>query len=763
LKNRKLIPLVIFCIIPLCLILLEPLLKNYIADYLAKSTGLGYSYQLVDYFLVLIFILVIELVIILNYIIFSERWKTNKKIILSNFKIKVKRTFKNYPLIFLNIFAVILTLYFFLATNSLNLEIIIQDDYSWHYYHSWFTIEHLIPEFQSTIGFSNYFYAGHPLFTYYPPGIYFFIAILAFIGIPIELSIRIIVAATIIGFINIIYLLCRKLKISKLSSVFGSLTFLIFNEWTYFLNAGQFIFLFSVLLGFIFIYVFYDLITTKEDYLHNYRTYFLVFLLTLINFIHYITGLIIYLFMVIFILYRSLEKNKIHNSRSDYQVFLFITGFSALNSCFFLIPSALSSIQYVADISELIRNNIDNATFYVGTTYYVNQFIVSLTFSVFFFIVYGFIWILKKNEREFFPFNILLAFLSLFIIILRFLGTYINPQLTVITFDRFFVFISTLGAIVVGKFIDCAKLEALNFQKKHRIFFSIPHSIIIGLFISQIMPPIGPYFNSDWVSIEDDVKGIYEWIEDNGENEFRILLEDSCFITNHMWGGHSTSLLPTNLNYSFIGGYHSTFRGVFNPIINATSYDGLIFGEEEYNLPKIISRLNDLNIRFMIIWSENLSDFFEQNPLYFSSKQTIGRFKIFEYKHAVNSYFISTNSLSKFTNEKISQSSVVFKLESASKNDVIKISFQKFENWRCYLNGTECDFSSEDTLMRIQIPDNGDWEIEILWRKTDIEILSNIISIISFLSVISIIIFYSIKILKGRKGNEFKPELNQSQ
>ena len=40
--------------------------------------------------------------------------------------------------------------------------------------------------------------------------------------------------------------------------------------------------------------------------------------------------------------------------------------------------------------------------------------------------------------------------------------------------------------------------------------------------------------------------------------------------------------------------------------------------------------------------------------------------------------------------------------------------------------------------MRIIIPDNGDWEVEIIWEKTQIEIVGDIISTISIIIFIGV-------------------------
>lgn len=263
------------------------------------------------------------------------------------------------------------------------------------------------------------------------------------------------------------------------------------------------------------------------------------------------------------------------------------------------------------------------------------------------FLLGGFGIILFKKEKNGRLFTLFL-FLSFFYFTFSYFGSYIylisyfQPQRTLVA-------LSLLLIIPSSKTILFAQKRLIQLYKKNKIF-----GISLSMFAVSILVLF--LFNSNEVlgytwkmrlttEMPAEVEKLIDWMEENTSNQARVLIEDSGYKSNFVYGGHTISLFPLYTKREFIGGpypYLQFKKDLYIPHF----YEGTLFNHEveSFSLDDLKYFFDIYNIKWIIVWSERSKSTFNIYPDYLKKIKTIGNFTIYDVNREPN-YFVNSTGL----------------------------------------------------------------------------------------------------------------------
>lgn len=692
--------------------------------------------------------------------------------ILGLLKFKENKTVKKTFLIFPNFLLFSIFLFalftFFESRNLFNSEIITMNDFPIHHYRAWYSIEYLLPKFKSVLGFSPYFWSGYPTLHFYPPGLYLFCSFLSLFSVSISVSIRIFVALTFLLFTYIPYKFCRSLGHSKIASLMATFWVLMGTVWFGFLELGMISYVLSNILTILFIAVMFSYVDEDGEKvkLVDNRIFLSSLLFSLIILFHFSMALIIGIALIEYLIIHFLiDRNKDRIIR--------VLFFSILNAIipvllisFWAVPAFEVYDQFTIFMFEDRYASLAHDLWVWDTSLYADNliwgFVVLQIIGIMFSLVRK-----KKNEIFLFSLNLTILFLVL-----------LTPQIGFKFFSNIFVarflsFFELLNCVFVTRFFH----EAIIFAKKlHPLsirklvpFYSVTTVFFVSLIITGSI--FANHFGqrSDFVHWEEDVSKVFEWIDVNTSNSSRIIIEDTSFVrtTYRGWGwgwGGVLALLPVKTGKSFIGGYHPHHWYKWSNI--ATVREGIAFDVpfSEMNDAYFTNNLRIFNIRYLVVWSESGKTYLRSlanSSSNFTFVQKIGRFAIFNYTDAVESYILTNSTTSTYKLVRFDPNKIVIEIKNASKNDYFRFALYNFPNWHAYLNSNKIELNEEDFLS-VNIPKKGNFSLEFNWETSLLENICIILSSTTFLVLALLILaipFLKSKIVKHLKKSVFRRKM----
>jgi hypothetical protein len=791
-----------FFTIPVVLYIFEIFFRPFILK--LEPFGIKLSGSIID----LSFIICICILILFLFIMYflSKKFSIfNRNNLSSEENNQIKNSFDGTILIPL-IFGLVAVILIFSSKNLFNSALITRNDYSFHYYNSWFFEEHLLNEFQSIYGFSNHYYAGHPILSYYPPGVYYFIYILGLFNLDINISFRILMIICIMGNFLIPWSFMKRKKENYISIFFAMFGMLALTYWLLFLDFGVFPYMLSTILSFYLMNdycIYLKNINLREDkYFTKYKHILIILILSQL---HFFSLLVFFMFAILKILNQKLiiRKGRFNNSK-EFKVLILYATFAVLFEMIFFLPNFFISSNYF-----LTNEGFGILGFIAFIT--AHALTIDLFFTIPLFLIYFVIMGIsysvnesQKNKRYLkntfsnkirvlfiMPYANELLFLIailLILIITPFIHVLGYPLLSNLGPMRLITYFIPLITIFIGKFfenfINYVK-TIRNPKKKLLLSFVISFFFIFSFFnfYNFLYPPryggndrysLAPWtdFNShdeiDYTNLKDNVSDVFTWIEQNHEDDTRILIEESGLPSGYKWGDFSLSLLAPLYNTSFIGGNYYLFCVYYQKVFGSTAYEGKLFsknvsGDFDYQtneevLNGIENDLQNFNIKYLIIWSEDLQEFCEDNNGQFDYVINFDGFYIYRYKNAIESYVITNSTGMDYNNFILNQSIITFNIENASKYDTVQVSIQNFYNWNVYLNDSLIETTDDSDLIKFTISNSGNYNVKIIWEKSVFEEIGNSFFIAGLILIPCSLILDYFKIKNKKKNFKRKEE-----
>lgn len=676
---------------------------------------------------------------------------------------------KLFPLVSV-ILAIIVAFLFLGFHNLLNGKVIIWDDYPIHHLRGWYLRNHLLPNFNSILGFSPYFWAGYPTLHFYSPGFYMIMAFFGSLGMAIPLTIRLFIFLILVFYIVVPFIFCKYLDHSNLAALMASLWASSSIIWLKLLIGGMIPFLFSAITGMIFILLFFKYID-KTGQKNNQLVLLSALLFSFSTLMHFTIAIFLVAALFIFILCQCVWKRVNSAKNTLYFVFV-VVSLSFLILSFWVLPTIIAYQSNLNTIESLGLELSNPAWMLVDgiPNLFHSNIIWGFMAIVFLGIAFSF---RNKNQKEIFL--CILLFASL---IFTMIGVRIEAfQVAELGLVRFMVFFEIISSIFVSRFFQelISFLKARNAKSK-RLSLSRYHmvnSLYVSIFLIVVLTSLvttyshlkdyAPKYvyekgrfsvvlmeNHDYTNLDQSVRNVFSWIRDNTSNKSRVLVEDSGAYTLHFWGGHVLALEPILTGRHFIGGYQPYHWYCWSDL--ATCKEGEAFNRKfkTMNLTYFVENLERFNVRYLVLWTDDARNFANSFPDNLTLVSTFGAFQIFNFTQTNDSYCWTNSTWAKTRLIEFRPEKIVFEILNASKGDYFRFSLFKYSNYRVYVNTTEAKFIQEEPMMSLIAPENGNFEIKIVWTKSTLETVSMSVSLLSFLLIISYVVFMFVRYVKTK-------------
>ncbi|MHA1821378.1 MAG: hypothetical protein ACTSU2_05715 [Promethearchaeota archaeon] len=455
------------------------------------------------------------------------------------------------------IFGLLTAFSFFRAHNLFNMKIITHNDYSFHYYFSWYFNNYLMSEFKSSYGFSNYFYAGHPIVTFYSSGMYYLQYILWRLGINVELSIRLIIFLIILAYFFVPSMLINNTSNNKLFrfknifskrfepsdikshekiknvaqpfrnrimpiyTLFSTLSLFFMSIWLRILDFGLYPYMLSVILTFYLISDFEKRILThkKIEYLSNTSVKHFFILICIAN-LHFTSIIVFFIYMVIVILNQIFFKYKdITEFLSFLKLALIYSVFAFISVSLYLIPNIFETRHVFLPNDDLINMKDYSRLIFIVTSTLAIRFLLGLSMVSFFYILPGLILYLRYRRKN--KSSLLLnvqsnkntnntnsnGIFGVLAIILK------EPNQNKSKYLNYLILMLLFFIIITGGLILYAiGFEIINYISPMRfIAYIIPlASVFIGLFLTHIYSMFFENFKSIQLNIKTSFRKFYK-------------------------------------------------------------------------------------------------------------------------------------------------------------------------------------------------------------------------------------------------------------
>lgn len=604
-------------------------------------------------------------------------------------------------------------------------------DHPWHYYDFWYYWNTLLPEFKNVIGWTPYFYAGYPSH-FYPPGMNLIRVATAIITgglIPLTTVYKISLALTFIVTPISAYTLIRKLGFDKESCVIvGLFTTIPTFRSIEMIYWGMTPIIFATGLSPLVFAFFHDYATKKR--LQSLLSASIVF--GLIMFTHPLVAIAVCIGLVIYLItmeYGHWLKNI---------VALTTIGLtSSLLALFWVLPMFnLYTGYWTASLSIF--------PYFIVKTFmgFVNYHLV-LFFGVplvlWFFIFRGYVDFFRGSVSKQ-GFKFLLIYPVVIYVLAYWGATDFSPvqDLQLLHLMQYLgLYLVIVAGVMVRKML--ASKSVLCYFALFALFSTavIPHSAVTQMSLEG---------NILSTKLPDAVYGVFNWLGENGNSGTRVLLEDigDVYYVEIPWGhGLGTALAPVYVGeeVKYVGGYQP-FGHNFRENEIASTRGTVLFSVAVENLSydEFIQRVNDFNIKYLIVWS-NESKKFLNGLDDIALIETIDWFSIYRYEHAKESFIVRTHG--DVSAEVTDFGAREIKLQvKANETGKVTVSTTFFPNWKAYAGEERLSVEKKDIFPEITVPRKKEaYQVLLVFEESRLEWFSKWLSVISWIVVVPTILF----------------------
>jgi len=692
---------------------------------------------------------------LIKYFILFENWMIILLSIVPLFVFLKKENFHKIsrylaPISF--VVLLIFTIFALYKSGVFNNEPPIMNDYPYHFYRAWLVSEFLIPRYGNIVGWVPYFQAGYTELYDYPPGgfiLTYFVKQVTLQILSIEMSFRTVVFFSFILSIFSVFFFSYKFTKSLWTGIISSFFWVAWTHY-YFIESffSGYYSLSFMLISLTFYKIWFEkrkmkffllscLFSGLASLFHPEMFLYTLLLISVFHFIFFKKTKFFYPIVLILI---SLSIGAIYLTQ----------GIIGLN---YLEISTENQIKFWPEMFD-IRNTFLNE--------YLFQFTVPLFLTIFgpatLYILYRKNDELKRNIK-YLLFNIFLMIVVLFTI--HFLQTlYPHFPINILRIQRasyaLRIFVLTLASYSLVNILK----TLIDGKTSNHLLAGLIFFIVIFFISSNMLYFYDTSTSSDyskfkrvyWGNNFQDVyqlnftrgvfsfepkKGILELIEwlKNEDIKSRILTEDS---TSRSLGGQALGLLPIYTGKNFVGG---PFPMIQTAEFDRNAYEGYFFGKpiKEYSLDDFKNRLNDLNVKYLVVWNRESKSFISSFPDEFRkiNSTSDGLFHIYQYLNAPESYFESNKNLS----IEMGESEIKIGKEGFISEDII-IKSTYNPNWHAYVEGREFPVEEDkNSFIKISKSVCEKCNITLIYKEGRLEMTGKLISLSSLTALILLIAF----------------------
>jgi hypothetical protein len=241
---------------------------------------------------------------------------------------------------------------------------------------------------------------------------------------------------------------------------------------------------------------------------------------------------------------------------------------------------------------------------------------------------------------------------------------------------------------------------------------------------------------------KDDVIEMFNFLKYNTNNDARILIEDSH---SGKLGGNIMAMSAYYTNRLFVGGMH---QGVMLPG-DTWAVDGIFFGKNitDYKIDELKGKLDDYNVGWIVAWTPITKTYLDSYPKTFRviNETSSKLFKTYIYLDSPMSYVKNNNKEIIVHFDKLTNNSIEFDVENASKENSLVLKFRYEKDWHAYIDKKEIPIKINGILMQIDLPYDGDYTINLKYEESTPVMIAKYISFISFVFLLVLIAYFKIK------------------
>lgn len=637
---------------------------------------------------------------------------------------------------------------FFWSRNLISLGILTRVDFPVRYFEMYMIKNQFLPIDHSFFGYVPNFYGGFLGFPFFTPGLSIYGAIFWYFHLNPALYTRILIILALILYFS---LPLKFNSVNKVPYIFYILTlFYMVNStgWSDFITIGSLHDLYGIFLSIIFSYTFLRIVDrirnnkTPEKYLYPIAIFSLQ-LLVIIQFSYLLFPgiLIIYYFvseiLAIYHIKQNTQqshegvssvayKNKIKILKDSIIAIIIIVVLALIGISFWLLM-VVKNINNVNLSTPLGTVLSENNYFYARYNYL--EYIQNFPMFLLPFLIIGIISALKDKKNfiiRFFAASGIILFLVLTVIYLFYPLGITTFGRTIIILDFFF------PALIFKGFYNTAVYLKRKRIRRYILVIIVGYITLIGTFSTANRA----YHNDNFTQVNPNATQIYQWLQNNTNDQSRTMLEDTIFSQEQVWGsGRLISLAPIYSDSMLIGGYYPNYY--LKQSSSANFFAGSAFGENisTISISNFTQDLNKFNIHYIIAWYPDTLNYLNSHSNLFKKVTVIGNFTIFDYINYSGSY--SLNGEFKPINSvlyNLSTDYVKLLVRNVTEAEKIVLSFSSCPELEVKVNSTIISTTTDDNLISFNSPNNGDIMVEIEYQKstlssllTDVFILSNIV------------------------------------
>lgn len=607
-------------------------------------------------------------------------------------------------------------------------------DHSWHYYQAWYTANYLIPVFHSVLGWNPYFYAGYPEGYVYMPGMSIFIALLN-IGsqgvISLHLSYRLFLFLTLSVTPFSVYILMKKFGFDEVCcSIAGLISFIPTSWHTFFLTLGMIPLVFATGISPLVFAYFHEYFQRKKP--SSLLLSIIIFNIILIT--HYIIALGVFFGLILYISMRSeIMKGK-------FSTLCFFCMSALMLSAFVIIPTMYYKfVGYIDTPDDYFHSFVIKGLSHLITTHIELILSIPLPAWVFIYLFYR-----EYKNSTWFPIRFIL-FYSIILYIATIYGSAWFPLWGL----ELLHLLGYLGLYVTLP-LSVSISENIRTMSKQGYFALFTLLMILAVPVASTAFQSWTSPNDKILSIElsKDTDELFKWLRKNSDAQSRVLMELSEITTSPWMPGHTSGLAPifVGKNVKFIGGYGSYNNFPYSSY--ASTKEGEFFrisvkDINKSNYERMISRMHEFNIYYIVAWSNISKKFFNKSNDDFEFIEDIGNFSIYRYRSAPRNYIvrIDGNASAEVTDFDIRTIKLNIISNTRSK---IMVSSAYFPNWHAYImpERKEIPVVRNDIFTAIIVPPKETaYTVELVFEEGRLEKYSKFLSIFSGMIIIPLILF----------------------
>jgi hypothetical protein len=571
---------------------------------------------------------------------------------------KIKYFFKiNKWLLIIFIFHFLLVNHFFPVIEVFNDKPIVTDDYPYKFYLS--SVQKISLEnfafigidFNFSEGFNNFIYNWDKVSVLFFFLIFFLPEIFVF---KCYIYLLFLFAPFLIYFSSINFKF--NIKVSILSFFICS----IIINFHYYIHLYLFVGIYSYIFGCLYLLLALSYIY-KFVYEKKRKNIFFVIILILVSLCLHPLLILFFLIPICYLIFNLLKKNHIKRL----YIYLFTIVFLSFS---FLLLFSKTTLFYLNSENSFFQPSLGLFALFFELFYRPIQ---TLLFTTGFLGI--FICIKNKFKKNFFLFvSIYFLFFTYFgsyllfienfktyrmIVCLSFFLIFPSSHFLLYLFKNFKNFNSFFKFFIILFLIFILIFSLFSFNKKPNIdekYYKMDQNIRekLRVNIDNTKYNVGNSIKSTWnlkmtTKIPKDVELLINWINLNTDNTGRILIEDSGYETNHMYGGHTVSLLPQFTNRQYFAKPGTYVLGD-SEIKISSFWNHKILGENLnlFNETEIINLVDNYNIKWIIVFSDESKSYLSKYQNLFIKMNEFGKFKIFNVNYNSN-FFIEGSGIVK--------------------------------------------------------------------------------------------------------------------